>query len=143
MTSRVLLVEDNPDDELLTLRALKKSTIDLDVEIARDGAEALHVLGLNGNSGSNPVLPSLVLLDIKLPKVSGIDVLRAIRRAPRTEGLPVVMLTSSDEPSDVISASLLNVSRYVRKAVDYSEFMSEMNCLVTDFLGSRAQKVDL
>ncbi|MEZ0327931.1 MAG: response regulator [Fimbriimonas sp.] len=138
MLSRVLLVEDNPDDELLTLRALKKSALNLDVQIARDGAEALHVLGLNGSTGTDPELPALVLLDIKLPKVSGIDVLRAIRRAPRTEGLPVVMLTSSDEPSDVISASLLNVSRYVRKAVDYSEFMSEMDGLVTDFLGARS-----
>jgi CheY-like chemotaxis protein len=134
MSSRVLLVEDNPDDELLTLRALKKATVNLDVQIARDGAEALHALGLNGASGTNPQLPALVLLDIKLPKVSGIDVLREIRRAPHTEGLPVVMLTSSDEPSDVLSASLLNVSRYVRKAVDYTEFMTTMDRVVNDFL---------
>ncbi len=136
MSSRILLVEDNPDDEMLTLRALRKSPLDLDVQVARDGAEALQLLGLNGSTP--PSLPSLVLLDIKLPKVSGIDVLRAIRRAPTTEGLPVVMLTSSDEPSDVISASLLNVSRYVRKAVDYSEFVREMNGIVVEFLGSRS-----
>jgi two-component system, response regulator len=134
MSSRVLLVEDNPDDELLTLRALRRAPVPLDVLVARDGAEALHALGLNGASGSNPELPTLVLLDIKLPKMSGLDVLRAIRSAPHTEGLSVVMLTSSDEPSDVITASLLNVSRYVRKAVDYSEFMSSMDSLVSDFL---------
>jgi two-component system, response regulator len=134
MSPRVLLVEDNPDDELLTLRALRRAPLSLDVLVARDGAEALHALGLNGNSGTPIDLPSLVLLDIKLPKVSGIDVLRAIRKAPHTEGLPVVMLTSSDEPTDVISASLLNVSRYVRKAVDYHDFMREMDTLVGDFL---------
>ncbi len=132
--SKVLLVEDNPDDELLTLRALKKAPVALEIQIARDGAEALEVLGLSEPCSPLPVLPALVLLDIKLPKVSGIDVLRAIRRAPHTEGLPVVMLTSSDEPSDVISASLLNVSRYVRKAVDYTQFMNEMDGIVTYFL---------
>ena len=133
--SRVLLVEDNPDDELLTLRALTKSPVELEVQIARDGAEALSILGLTGSAELMRELPALVILDIKLPKVSGIDVLRSIRRAPRTEGLPVVMLTSSDEPTDVISASLLNVSRYIRKAVDYGEFTEEINEVVTDFLG--------
>jgi CheY-like chemotaxis protein len=138
MSSRVLLVEDNPDDELLTLRALDRAPVKLHIDIARDGAEALKALGLSGDPPDTPMLPSLVLLDIKLPKVSGIDVLRAIRRAPHTEGLPVVMLTSSDEPTDVISASLLNVSRYVRKAVDYTEFMTEMHGLVTEFLSTPA-----
>src|SRR5688500_1103877 len=123
MPSRVLLVEDNPDDEALTLRALKKVDVPIEIRVARDGVDALRALGLNG-SDEVPELPHLVLLDIKLPKVTGLEVLRHIRRSPRTEGLPVVMLTSSDEPSDVITASMLNVSRYVRKAVDYDEFMA-------------------
>jgi two-component system, response regulator len=133
MPSRVLLVEDNPDDEALTLRALRRVDVPIEIRVARDGVEALRALGLNG-SDEVPELPHLVLLDIKLPKVTGLEVLRHIRRSPNTEGLPVVMLTSSDEPSDVITASMLNVSRYVRKAVDYDEFMASLKVVVNDFI---------
>ena len=133
MPSRVLLVEDNPDDEALTLRALRKVDVPIEIRVARDGVDALRALGLNG-SDEVPELPHLVLLDIKLPKVTGLEVLRHIRRSPHTEGLPVVMLTSSDEPSDVITASMLNVSRYVRKAVDYDEFMASLKVVVKDFI---------
>jgi two-component system response regulator len=133
MSSRVLLVEDNPDDEALTLRALKKSKVPLSVVVARDGVEALDALGIHGQGGGC-ALPDLVLLDIKVPKISGLEVLRVIRQTPVTEQLPVVMLTSSDEPSDVISATRLRVSHYIRKPVDYDEFMQQIAAVLEELL---------
>lgn len=138
MSSRVLLVEDNPDDEALAVRALKRCGIPLEIDVARDGAEALVALGLDGSRSSDCPLPDLTLLDIKLPKISGLDVLREIRRAEKTAGIPVVMLTSSDEPSDMIAASLLNTSKYVRKPIDYSEFMTTMKEVVNEFIPQSA-----
>lgn len=135
MSSRVLLVEDNPDDEALTLRALKKCGVPLQVDVARDGAEAVQLLGLDPLQTAVPP-PDLVLLDIKLPKLSGLEVLRAIRNSSHVADLTVVMLTSSDEPGDVHEAERLSTSCYVRKPIDYDEFMTVIRRVVTKFLAA-------
>ena len=113
----ILLVEDDADDEALTLRALKKHHLANEVIVARDGAEALEHL-------FNPdrVLPQVVLLDLKLPKVDGIEVLRRIRASERTKHLPVVILTSSNEERDIWDSYSFGANSYVRKPVDFGEF---------------------
>lgn len=113
----ILLVEDNPDDELLTLRALKKNNIQNDVLVARDGPEALDHL-----FGAEAVAPAIVLLDLKLPKVDGIEVLRRIREDGRTRLTPVVILTSSREEQDLIKGYELGANSYIRKPVDFIQF---------------------
>ncbi len=113
----ILLVEDDPDHELLTIRALKKSNIANDVRVARDGEEAIHAL-----FGENSVRPQLVLLDLKLPKVEGLEVLRRIRESDSTRMLPVVVLTSSDEERDVVRSYKLGVNSYIRKPVNFNDF---------------------
>lgn len=113
----ILLVEDNQDDELLTIRALQKSRVANRVVVARDGAEALDYLQGPGNE-----LPHLVLLDLKLPKVDGVEVLRAIRSERRTRTLPVVVLTTSDEERDRARTYELGVNSYIRKPVESSRF---------------------
>src|SRR2546427_8195868 len=120
----VLLVEDNPDDEALTLRALKKNNILNEVIVARDGAEALeYLLGTNGKSGKIRLEQlAVVLLDLKLPKVDGLEVLRRVRADPRTKLLPVVMLTTSNEERDLVDAYNLGVNSYIRKPDDFSQF---------------------
>lgn len=121
----ILLVEDNADDEKLTLRALQKNKISNEVVVARDGAEALEYLIGNGShaeSKLNP-LPQVVLLDLKLPKVDGLEVLRRLRANERTKFLPVVILTSSNEEQDRITGYALGANSYVRKPVDFSQFM--------------------
>jgi two-component system response regulator len=120
----ILLVEDNPDDEELTLRALEKNKIRNEVVVARDGAEALdYLFGRRAHEGRNTsVLPQLVLLDLNLPKVDGLDVLRAIRADERTKRLPVVILTSSKEESDVLRGYDLGANSYVCKPVDFTAF---------------------
>jgi two-component system, response regulator len=120
----ILLVEDNPNDEALTLRALKKNNIRNEVVVVRDGAEALEWLFATGaHSGRDPAnLPQVVLLDLKLPKVSGLEVLRAVRADPRTKRLPVVLLTSSREDQDVITGYDLGANSYVCKPVDFADF---------------------
>lgn len=135
MCSRVLLVEDNPDDEALAVRALQRCGVPLSIDVARDGAEALSKLGLDGVAVDHN-LPDLVFLDIKLPKVSGLDVLRHIRRSDKTCAMKVVMLTSSDEPTDIIAASHLESSKYVRKPIDYGEFMSTLKSVIAEFIPS-------
>ena len=123
MTKCILLVEDNPDDEALTLRALKKNNILNEVFIARDGVAAIDfLLGTGGSAGSKPVLPQLVLLDLKLPKLDGLDVLRRIRAEPTTRLLPVVVLTSSKEDRDLVESYSLGANSYVRKPVDFTQF---------------------
>ena len=121
----ILLVEDNPDDEELTLLALRKNNISNEVVVARDGVQALeHLLG--GGSGNPPPprhLPTLVLLDLKLPKVDGLEVLESIRRSERTKYLPVVVLTSSKDERDIVSSYSRGCNSYVRKPVDFSEFI--------------------
>jgi len=117
-TSRtILLVEDDPDHELLTIRALKKSNIVNEVRVARDGEEALDAL-----FGPAAVRPQLVLLDLKLPKVEGLEVLRRIREDENTRMLPVVVLTSSDEERDVVRSYKLGVNSYIRKPVNFTDF---------------------
>ena len=121
----VLLVEDNPDDEALTLRALKKNNILNEVIVARDGAEALeYLLGTNGTPGRiNLDQLAVVLLDLKLPKVNGLEVLRRLRAEPRTKLLPIVVLTSSKEEKDLVSAYDSGANSYVQKPVEFAEFV--------------------
>jgi two-component system response regulator len=120
----ILLVEDNPDDEALTLRALRKNNIRNDVVVAHDGAEALdYLLGLRAHEGRDTsVLPQIVLLDLNLPKVDGLEVLRRIRADERTRRLPVVILTSSKEESDLLGGYDRGANSYIRKPVDFTEF---------------------
>jgi two-component system, response regulator len=112
----ILLVEDNPDDERLTLRALRRGNIANEILVARNGEEALTMV-LNANP-----LPSVILLDLKLPKVDGLEVLRQIRANERTKLLPVVVLTSSSEESDIIESYNLGANSYVRKPVEIEKF---------------------
>jgi two-component system, response regulator len=120
----ILLVEDNEQDEVLTLRALKKNQISNEVVIARDGAEALDFLFATGNHAGRDgtQLPQVVLLDLKLPKVDGLEVLRRIRAAEATKRLPVVILTTSNEDADLVRGYDLGANSYVRKPVDFVEF---------------------
>ena len=120
----ILLVEDNPDDVLLTQRALKKNGIDADVVVATDGAQALEWLFAEGaHAGRDPKpLPALILLDLKLPKIGGLEVLRRIREAPLTRLIRVVVLTTSREDEDIVESYNLGASSYVRKPVDLAEF---------------------
>lgn len=120
----ILLVEDNPDDEALTLRALKKNNIKNEVVIARDGAEALDYLFRTGTHAGRETseLPQVVLLDLKLPKVDGLEVLRRLRADARTKRLPVVVLTSSKEEQDIVKSYDLGANSYVRKPVDFTQF---------------------
>ena len=121
-TKVILLVEDNPDDEALTLRALSKNNIKNDVVVARDGAEALdYLFGTGKYAGRDTALmPQVVLLDLKLPKIEGLEVLRRVRADERTKLLPVVILTSSNEDQDRIAGYGLGANSYVRKPVDFS-----------------------
>jgi len=121
----ILLVEDNPDDEALTLRALKKNQILNEVVVARDGAEALQFLFCEGAyANRNPdEMPQLILLDLKLPKMDGFEVLRRVRANPRTRLLPVVILTTSNEERDRIAGYDLGANSYVRKPVEFGEFV--------------------
>jgi two-component system response regulator len=125
MTEKIiLLVEDSADDEVLTLRALKKNNISNQVVIAHDGAEALDYLFGRGEyeGRDTSALPQVVLLDLKLPKIDGLEVLRAIRGDSRTKRLPVVILTSSKEESDLLDGYELGANSYVRKPVDFTAF---------------------
>jgi len=121
----ILLVEDNPDDEELTLRALKKNNILNQVTIVRDGAEALDYLFCQGAYAGRDasVQPAVTLLDLKLPKVEGLEVLKRLRADERTRLLPVVILTSSKEEQDLISGYRLGANSYIRKPVDFTKFM--------------------
>lgn len=119
----ILLVEDNADDEQLTLRAMRQSDVPNLIRVARDGAEALDRI-LN----SDP-LPDLVLLDLKLPKLSGLEVLERLRSDERTKSLPVVILTSSDEERDILKSYDLGANSYVRKPVDFTEFIDAVRQL--------------
>lgn len=120
----ILLVEDDPDDEALTLRALKKNNIKNDVVVAHDGVEALDYLFATGPHASRDPgrMPQLILLDLKLPRVDGLAVLRQLRADPRTRLLPVVILTSSKEERDLVNGYSLGANSYVRKPVDFAQF---------------------
>ncbi len=126
----ILLVEDNPDDVTLTLRSLKKANIANDVVVTRDGAEALdYLFGTGAFEGQGVAEPAVILLDIKLPKVDGLEVLRRVRQDQRTRRLPVVILTSSDEENDLARSYELGVNSYVRKPVEFEEFSKAVSQL--------------
>ena len=118
--SMILLVEDDPDHEALAIRALKKANVVNEIRVARDGEEALEYM--KGIVEGTERRPQLVLLDLKLPKVEGLDVLRAIRASDKTALLPVVVLTSSDEERDIIASYRLGVNSYIRKPVNFADF---------------------
>jgi two-component system response regulator len=120
----ILLVEDNPDDELLTLRAMRKNNIANEIIIARDGAEALDYIFRKGNYAGRDLEehPQVILLDLNLPKIGGLDVLREIRSNERTALYPVVILTSSKEERDLVEGYRLGANSYIRKPVDFNQF---------------------
>ncbi len=121
----ILLVEDNPDDEALTLRAFRKNNIKNEIVVAHDGVEALdYLFGAGAYAGRDvSAKPQLILLDIKLPKIDGLEVLRRLRADERTKFIPVVILTSSKEEQDLVRSYSLGANSYVRKPVDFTQFM--------------------
>lgn len=127
----ILLVEDNPDDEALTIRALKKNNIGNHLVVAHDGAEALDYLFCTGAYASRDIkdLPQIVLLDLNLPKIDGLEVLRRIRENEITSLLPVVILTSSKEEQDILKGYKLGANSYVRKPVDFNQFVEAVHQL--------------
>lgn len=127
----ILLVEDNPDDVALTLRAFKRSHLMNPVVVVRDGVEALDFLFARGAyaSRAEAPLPTLVILDLKLPRLDGLGVLKALRAAPQTMLLPIVVLTSSKEEQDVVSSYAFGANSYVRKPVDFIEFVEAVKVL--------------
>ena len=132
MTEKIiLLVEDNPDDVELTLRAFKKNNILNRVVIAEDGVEALdYLFGTGTNAGRNlKELPVVILLDLKLPKIDGMEVLKRIRQDERTKLIPVVILTSSMEDKDVVNGYSLGANSYIRKPVEFNQFVEAMRQL--------------
>lgn len=127
----ILLVEDNPDDEALTLRALKKNNIFNEVVVARDGVEALDYMFGTGQYQGRDVTrtPQVILLDLKLPKLDGLEVLRRLRADERTRLQPVVILTTSNEDRDITSSYQLGANSYIRKPVDFDQFMEAVRQL--------------
>lgn len=127
----ILLVEDNPDDEALTLRALRRANVGNDIVVARDGVEALdYLFGTGSHAGRDTrELPQVMLLDLKLPRIDGLEVLRRVRADEHTRVLPVVILTSSNEERDRIDGYTLGANSYVRKPVDFNEFVDAVRQL--------------
>lgn len=127
----ILLVEDNPDDEALTIRALKKNNIGNRLVVVHDGVEALDFLFCSGAYASRDPydVPQVIFLDLKLPKVGGLEVLRRIRADERTNLLPVIILTSSKEEQDLIEGYKLGANSYIRKPVDFSQFVDSVHQL--------------
>ena len=123
----ILLVEDNPDDEMLTIRALKNNNINNEVVVVRDGQEALDYFF--GKPEQDITLPAVVLLDLKLPKINGLEVLQRLRENKHTALQPVVILTSSKEEKDIINGYRLGANSYIRKPVDFSQFMEAVRQL--------------
>ncbi len=125
MRQKILLVENNPDDRELAELAFGESGLFPDVEIARNGEEALnYIFGDNEFSNRNAATPSLVLLDLKLPKINGLEVLRRLRSHPRTQFVPVVIMTTSSEPQDMIDSYRLGCNSYIRKPIDFTQFQA-------------------
>ena len=131
MENSILLVEDNPDDEALTIRALKKNHLKNELVVARDGAEAIEYLFAEGKYKGRDInqLPALVLLDLQLPKIDGFGVLKRLRANEHTKFLPVVILTSSAEQEDILNGYGLGANSYVRKPVDFDEFITTVGQL--------------
>jgi two-component system response regulator len=129
--SVILLVEDNPDDEALTLRAFKKSNLKNEVVVAHDGREALdYLFGMGIYAGRDmSIMPHIILLDLKLPKVDGLEVLEQMRADERTKLLPVVILTSSKEQEDLVRSYSLGANSYIRKPVDFNQFVQAVQQL--------------
>lgn len=127
----ILLVEDNPDDEELTLLSLRKHNLANDIIVTRDGVEALEYLFGEGTYAGRDVslMPAVILLDLKLPKLDGLGVLRSLRADARTRSVPVVVLTSSSQDADVIASYDLGANSYVRKPVEFSAFMEAVSSL--------------
>jgi two-component system response regulator len=127
----ILLVEDNPDDEALTLRALRRNNIFNEVVVARDGAEALEYLFGEGRHAGRDTReqPCLILLDLKLQKMDGLEVLKRMRADPRTQLRPVTVLTTSNEENDIVSSYRLGANSYIRKPVDFTQFMEAVRHL--------------
>jgi CheY-like chemotaxis protein len=126
-TRTLLLVEDNPQDELLTLRALRKANLNASIQVVRDGQQAVDYLFCTGEfSERAAALPDVVLLDINLPKLSGLDVLTRVRAEPQTKLLPVVMLTSSDDDRDRLNSYGIGANSFVSKPLEFSEFMTSV-----------------
>jgi len=133
----ILLVEDNADDELLALRALKKTAVPNEVVVARDGEEALEYVFGRGRYAGRDVSkqPKVIFLDLKLPKLNGIEVLRSIRKDTRTSRVPVVLLTSSDEVQDLLDGYDSGANSYINKPVDFNEFVEQVKLLGHYWLG--------
>jgi two-component system response regulator len=131
MQKTILLVEDNPNDEMLTIRALKKNNIMNEVIVARDGVQALDYLFAEGKHEGRDLSnqPQVILLDLKLPKVDGHEVLKRIKADQRTRLLPVVILTTSTEDQDIISSYQLGANSYIRKPVDFDQFIKAVGQL--------------
>ena len=127
----ILLVEDNPDDEVLTLHALKMNGISNEVVVVRDGAQALDYMFGRGEYAGRDVsqLPAVILLDLNMPKVGGLEVLRTLRADPRTKPAPVVVLTTSREEQDLINSYELGANSYVRKPIDFEQFIEAVRNL--------------
>ena len=130
-TSRILLVEDNPDHQELTLMTLAENNVVNEIIVASDGLEALEYLFANGrHAGRDPrEVPALILLDLKLPKLGGIEVLRRVREDERTRYVPVVILTSSSEEEDIVASLENGANSYVRKPVDFGRFVEQVQRL--------------
>jgi len=131
MQKTILLVEDNPNDEMLTIRALKKNNILNEVIVARDGVQALDYLFAEGEHEGRDInnQPQVILLDLKLPKIDGHEVLKRIKSDERTKLLPVVVLTTSNEDQDIISSYQLGANSYIRKPVDFDQFIKAVGQL--------------
>lgn len=136
MTKMILLVEDNASDEKLALLAFRRCGVPCEIVVARDGAEALDFMFATGKyRDRDPVLrPAVILLDLKLPRIGGLDVLRRIRAAPETQLLPVVVLTASGQDEDLARAYSLGANAYLRKPVDFSEFSEAAKAVATFWL---------
>lgn len=139
----IFVVEDNPDQLELTVLTLEEGAVNAEIAVARDGAQALDFLfGQGIHAGRDTQRqPAVILLDLKLPKLSGLDVLRSVRANPLTAMVPVVMLTSSSEQSDIRACYQSGANSYVRKPVDFGEFTEKLNCLQAYWLGANESPV--